>query len=153
MCERVKRLDVFFHQNVLLTYNKSFYIRTVAGATATILLVMGLITFAGQNYLSVWNEDIISLTNYERKVPIDVGMNPGSMGFEIAFGLNERDLDPRIGEWSMHYIQWGWAKNGTLKRKKKVKSNLFPCNNMSGNWEKNTNLNHKLCTDAFNNTI
>ena len=51
----------------------------------------------------MWNEEIISLTNYERADPIDIGMNPGNLGFEIAIGFNHADLDPRIGEWSITY--------------------------------------------------
>jgi len=74
----------------------------------------------------------------------------------MAFGF-ELELDPKYGYWEVTYVKWGQKDDDTgPKQKKKAKKEVFPCNvNDTFTHTKviKNSLIHKMCTDAFNETI
>jgi hypothetical protein len=58
MCERFKKLDVFFHQDIKLTYDKSVTFKSITGAISSIIIVAGIGAYIANGLFYVWGESI-----------------------------------------------------------------------------------------------
>jgi hypothetical protein len=109
MCDKLKKLDFFFSQNVHLTIDKNVYFKTATGAIATIFLITGVLSYATAGIISLKNMDITSLSKEKRYLApnSNQGFNPGELGFEMAFGLANTEVDHRFVHWQVNYMRWG----------------------------------------------
>jgi len=55
MCDRFKKLDIFFNQDIKLTYEKSVFVRSVSGAVSSILIILGVLAYVinGLTYVRI----------------------------------------------------------------------------------------------------
>ena len=107
MCDKLKKLDVFFSENVHLTIDKQIYFKTTTGAIATILLIIGVLSYGTLGMISVVKMDISSLSKEKQYVAPNSGngFNPGELGFDMAFGLENTDVINSFVHWPVDYIQ------------------------------------------------
>jgi hypothetical protein len=109
MCNRLKKLDFFFSQNVNLTIEKNIYFKTASGAIATLFLLITVLSYASVGLIRVASSDIVSLSKEKRYLSPGNGdgFNPGIVGFDMMFGFARSDPDGRFGHWRVNYVNWG----------------------------------------------